>query len=313
MKREVKVFSTILVVIIPVIFVALYDVENFFINETFSSFLLSQMNNDDQKRIVTNISSRMDPVETNIEFPTVLKSSHRFQGIIHPENVKKDGWKLIWQDEFEKNQLSSHLWNLEYWPAEKNNELQYYTPDNVAVDDDHLKLVSKRENYQGRKYTSGAVHTKDLFSFQYGKVEMRAKLPSGKGIFPAFWMMPNNDDTWLPEIDILEMVGDKPDEIWMVLHWIDTQGDLTNVSQKNTGPDYSEAFHTYGVEWSPEEITWFIDEEEVFKTTAFVPNMEMYLYLNTAVGGDWPGDPDETTTFPQSFAVDYVRVYEKEG
>lgn len=196
--------------------------------------------------------------------------------------------------------------------TEKNNELQYYHPENIKVRDGLLQIISKAEYYGGRKYTSGAIHTKEKFSFQYGKVEMRAKLPSGQGIFPAFWLMPETGQTWLPEIDILEMVGHKPDEIWMVLHWIDDNDELVNVHSSYKGPDFSGNFHTFGIEWSPERITWFIDGKERFTTSAFIPEEEMYLYLNTAIGGDWPGDPDETTLFPQYFEVDYVRVYTRD-
>ncbi|MFA9558160.1 family 16 glycosylhydrolase [Evansella sp. AB-rgal1] len=225
--------------------------------------------------------------------------------------AKKEGWNLIWQDEFERNELDENKWNTEYWAAEKNNELQFYTPNNVRVSEGNLHLVSRREDYKGRHYTSGAIHTKDKFSFRYGKAEMKAKLPSGQGIFPAFWMMPNIDQTWLPEIDIMEMLGHKPDEIWMVLHWLDEKNKLTSVSTMHKGVDYSQNFHTYSVEWSPTEVVWYIDDIERFRTSAFVPNVDMYLYVNTAIGGDWPGRPDNTTIFPQLFEVEYVRVYER--
>lgn len=312
-KNEVIVFSTLLIAIIPIALLVFNDVvnENHFMSN--GTILLSLTSTEEEPLIVTNIPSRPESVEKNLEFPTVLQSSHRFKETVNPKSVQKEGWTLIWQDEFENNNLESHLWNLENWAAEKNNELQFYTPDNVAVEGDHLKLISKEETYKNRNYTSGAIHTKDKFSFQYGKVEMRAKIPSGQGIFPAFWMLPNVDDTWLPEIDIMEMVGHNPDEIWMVVHWLDNEGNLTNVAKSHIGTDYSNSFHTYGIEWSPEKITWFIDEEELFSTSVFVPQVEMYLYLNTAVGGDWPGSPDETTIFPQYFEVDYVRVYQKEG
>ena len=89
-----------------------------------------------------------------------------------------------------------------------------------------LKLISKNEKFKGRDYTSGAVHTKGKFDFLYGKAEMRAKLPAGQGIFPAFWMMTDKDDTWLPEIDIMEMLGHQPDKVWMVSHWLGNDGTL---------------------------------------------------------------------------------------
>ncbi|MGN8644825.1 glycoside hydrolase family 16 protein [Gracilibacillus sp. HCP3S3_G5_1] len=227
---------------------------------------------------------------------------------------KEDGWTLIWQEEFEQNKLDQAKWNIENWAAEKNNEWQYYTPNNIKVSDGKLKLISKKENYNGRSYTSAAIHSKDKFYFRYGKVEIRAKLPSGKGIFPAFWMMPNIDNQWLPEIDIFEMLGHQPNEIWMVQHWLDENQQLTSKSDHFIGDDdFSKDFHTFSLEWSVDSIKWYIDGIERFQTNNSSPQVDMYLYLNTAIGGDWPGSPDNTTIFPQTFEVDYVRVYQQKG
>ncbi|MBU9711534.1 glycoside hydrolase family 16 protein [Bacillus tamaricis] len=228
-------------------------------------------------------------------------------------SFKKDGWELIWQDEFEKEFLDEKKWNTEDWAAEKNKELQFYTSDNVLVDDGHLKLVSKNEDFNGRDYTSGAVHSKDKFYFKYGKVEMRAKLPIGQGIYPAFWMMPNVESTWLPQISIMEFLGHQTEEVWSVLHWLNEHSELKTVESKYSNTDFSQGFHIFGMEWDPNTIIWYIDGEEVFRTEAYIPDTEMYLYINTAIGGDWPGSPDKTTVFPQSFEVDYVRVYQKSG
>lgn len=224
-------------------------------------------------------------------------------------NEGQDKWKLVWQDEFDYNCLDPSKWNAENWAAEKNNELQYYTPDNLDLKSGVLQIISKKEKYRGRDYTSGAIHSQGKFDFLYGKAEIRAKLPAGQGIFPAFWMMANNQDDWLPEIDIMEMLGHRPDEIWMVSHWLDQNGNLKSVSDFYKGEDFSKAFHTFSVEWTPDSITWFIDGVERFSTTSSIPNEKMYLYLNTAVGGNWPGSPDEATTFPVHYEVDYVRVY----
>ncbi|MDX8045611.1 glycoside hydrolase family 16 protein [Gracilibacillus sp. S3-1-1] len=225
----------------------------------------------------------------------------------------EDGWTLIWQEEFHEDLLDTKTWNIEDWASEKNNELQYYTPKNISITANQLQLISNKEDYKGRSYTSAAIHTKDKFYFRYGKVEMRAKLPSGQGIFPAFWMMPNIDNTWLPEIDILEMLGDKPYEIWMVQHWLDNNQQLVSRSSSYQGPNYAENFHTYSLEWAPDSLKWFIDGELRFQTKHSSPDMDMYLYVNTAIGGDWPGNPDETTSFQQVFEIDYMRVYQQKG
>ncbi|KGP74603.1 glycoside hydrolase family 16 protein [Pontibacillus yanchengensis] len=245
---------------------------------------------------------------------TYLSRDHTEKSIEHFNYpIIHDGWELIWRDEFDGDTVNPQKWNFEDWAAEKNNELQYYTPANVTQEDGYLKLISKKEKFKGRDYSSGAIHTKDLFSFLYGKAEMRAKLPTGQGIFPAFWMMPNKEQTWLPEIDIMEMVGHKPNEIWMVLHWLNDKGELQSKSNNYIGPDFSTDFHTYSVEWTPKQITWLIDGEIRYVEDRFIPNEPMYLYLNTAIGGNWPKAPDATTLFPQFYSVDYVRVYKYRG
>ncbi len=219
-------------------------------------------------------------------------------------------WQLVWSDEFSGDCLDPLKWTPEDWAAEKNNELQYYTPSNVQVSDGRLILTSKREKLGGRSYTSGAVHTKEQYSFLYGKVEMRAKLPAGQGVFPAFWMMTDRKDTWLPEVDIMEMLGHQPDEIWMVSHWLNSAGTLSSASQAYKGPDFSEDFHLFGLEWTPDSLVWLVDGKEKFRITDPIPREPMYLYLNTAIGGDWPGSPDASTRLPAAFEIDYVRVFQ---
>ncbi len=193
-----------------------------------------------------------------------------------------------------------------YTPLTNKNLNTYW--DNISLSNGALNVITKRMNYNGRLYTSGAIETKDKFYFLYGKVEVRAKLPSGKGIFPAFWMLPQSESFW-PEIDIMEMLGDSPSEIWMVYHWMDS-GIQEKVYTSHLGPNYSKDYHTFSIEWNPKEIVWFIDGIRRFSTN-HSPDQPMFLYINTAVGGDWPGSPDQTTFLPQSLIVDYIRVYKK--
>lgn len=155
-----------------------------------------------------------------------------------------DEWELLWNDEYNGDCIDTDKWTIEDWAAIKNNELQYYSPNNVKVEDGVLKLISREERYKGRDYTSGAVHTKDKFELLYGKVEIRAKLPAGQGLFPAFWMMTNQEDSWLPEIDIMEMLGHKPNKIWMVVHWLNEDGKLTNDSRSFMHVGYNPIWKT---------------------------------------------------------------------
>ncbi len=218
-------------------------------------------------------------------------------------------WVVIWHDEFDGDRVNPAKWRIEDAALIKNNEQQYYTPEDVYLEDGHLVLRSQQRPMGGRDYTSGLVETKGLFTFTYGRVEVRARLPKGKGIWPAHWMM-NAVGTWPPEIDIMEMLGHRPTKIHMTNHF--------GVHPRNSrhggyyeGPDYSADFHTYAIEWTPDEIKWFIDGVERFSTRKYVHDVPFYIILNTAVGGNWPGYPDETTEFPQYHHIDYVRVYKK--
>ena len=219
-------------------------------------------------------------------------------------------WHLVWQDEFDGDVVDESKWRIEDAALVKNNELQYYATDEVYVENGHLVLRSRKRLMGEREYTSGLVETKGRFSQVYGRFEIRARIPRTQGIWPAHWMLPA-DGTWPPEIDIMESVGQRPNWIVMSLH----AGEWPNVdsqSGEHVGPDYSSDFHTYALEWEPGELRWYIDGKKRFSTQDQVPDKPFYLILNTAVGGDLPGQPDETTEFPQHHRIDYVRVYAKE-
>lgn len=220
------------------------------------------------------------------------------------------GWYLVWQDEFNGPAVDETRWKIEDAALVKNNELQFYAPDEVYIEDGNLVLRSRKRPLGGREYTSGLAETKGRFAQTFGRFEIRAKLPRTQGIWPAHWMLPA-DGTWPPEIDIMESIGSQPNWIVMSLH----AGEWPNVdsqSGEHIGPDYSAGFHTFALEWEPREIRWYIDGIKRFSTQDQVPDKPFYLILNTAVGGDMPGAPDETTEFPQHHLVDYVRVYARE-
>lgn len=225
-----------------------------------------------------------------------------------PANIP--GWYLIWNDEFEGDNLDLSKWRIEDAALIKNNELQYYTPEEVYVHDGVLTLRSQERQMGGREYTSGLVETTGKFSFQYGRVEVRAKLPGTKGMWPAHWLLPDSG-SWPPEIDIMELVGSKPNIIHMTNHF----GVWPNnryVTRIYRGPDFTKDFHTFAIEWEPSEIRWYIDGVQHFAVTENIPHEPFHIILNTAVGGNMPGNPDSTTVFPQYHDIDYVRVYGKE-
>ena len=226
-----------------------------------------------------------------------------------PKPDPADDWKLVWSDEFEKKPIDLSKWNVEDGPGLYNNELQYYAPDEVLVKDGALRLRSRHRHYRGRDYTSGKVTTRGKFSQTYGKFEVRARLPKTKGIWPAHWLLPE-DGAWPPEIDITELLGHDPRTVHMSNHY-GTAAKHEEQTSHFTGPDYSDDFHTFAVEWQPRLIRWLVDGQERFRSTQGVPDKPFYLILNTAVGGEWPGKPDDKTVFPQFHDIDYVRVYRR--
>ena len=139
---------------------------------------------------------------------------------------------------------------------------------------------------------------------------MRAKLPGTKGIWPAIWMLPQ-DGSWPPEIDIMELIGSNPLQVYLSHHWGSKKQDLHSQSSF-TGPDFTQDYHVFSVEWEPGTIRWLIDGVERKVATQHIPSKAMYLILNTSVGGDWPGPPDNSTVFPAYMQVDYVRVYQQQ-
>lgn len=234
-------------------------------------------------------------------------------GAISPLAAQADppGWQLVWADEFDAPTLDLTKWEPADKPADTNNELQYYTPEDVYPEAGDLVLRSRKRPFGGRSYTSGLVRTRQLFAQTYGRVEVRAKLPDTQGLWPAHWLLPESGD-WPPEIDITEIKGQQPRTVYMTHHW----GRWPNVQSNGatwTGPDFTADYHTFAVEWSPGRIRWFVDGVQRFESVnQHVPDEPMYLILNTAVGGDFVGAPDGSTVFPQYHRIDYVRVYTRD-
>lgn len=223
---------------------------------------------------------------------------------------KRAGWYLVWHDEFEGSTLDTSKWRAEDAALTKNNELQYYTPEDVFIKDGMLVLRSQARSMGGRQYTSGLVETRGKFARQYGRVEVRAQVPRGKGLLPAHWMLPVSG-LWPPEIDIMEVLGHQPNVVHMTVHW----GIWPNQEKKGAmfkAVDFSQDFHEFAVEWDKDSIKWFVDGVKHLEVTEHVPQEPFFIILNTAVGGNWPGSPNSQTKFPQEHKIDYVRVYAPE-
>jgi beta-glucanase (GH16 family) len=233
---------------------------------------------------------------------------------------------LIWSDEFDYSGFPDpSKWNIETggngWG---NNELQYYTnsQSNVAVENDILTITAKEEAVGGRDYTSARITTQNKFAFKYGRIEARIKLPYGQGLWPAFWMLGSNVSSvgWpaCGEIDIMEMVGGPGNDntTYATLHW-DNDGTHANYGQSYALPSgiLADDYHIFSLEWNSQEVKAFIDGIHYY-TVDITPaqlsefHNNFFIILNVAVGGNWPGSPDETTSFPQTMEVDYVRVFQ---
>lgn len=242
-----------------------------------------------------------------------------------------DGMRIVFAEEFDGNQLNTDTWHTCFWWApttctiETQKALGLYTEDNVTVSDGVLKLEARREQAVGWNgktydYTSGAVSTggsdystppkKPGFTFRYGYVEARIKVPAGQGLVPAFWM-PMADRTWPPEIDIMEILGNDPARTTMHYHYRRANGTHANVGDGWRGPDFSADWHTFGVDWQPGSLIWYVDGVERARyTDATVTDKRAYLLLNLSVGGTWSGSPDASTPFPAELLVDWVRVFQ---
>jgi beta-glucanase (GH16 family) len=205
-----------------------------------------------------------------------------------------------------------------------NNELEWYQPDDILVSDGTLKLRAQERTitaWDGTvyDYTSGVITTgressdKTLpakFLFQYGFAEIRARVPKGKGLWPAFWLLPATHES-RPEIDVIEILGDEPNIAHMNYHYLNFLGSRIDVGDSWAGPDFSAGWHTFAVDWQPQHIVWYIDGVERWRFTnaAWISAEPMYLIANLAVGGDWPGAPNASTPFPSYFEIDYIRVW----
>jgi len=243
-----------------------------------------------------------------------------------------EGWTLVWADEFEQADGSapdSNKWVYDLggkgWG---NNELETYTNrrTNSWIEGGQLIIAAHHETYAGadgikRNYTSARLKTQGRAAWTFGRMEARIKLPRGQGIWPAFWMLGTNISTarWptCGEIDIMENIGREPNIVHGTVHGPGySGGEGIGIGLTNAVP-VADDFHLYAIEWEAARIRWFMDDQLFFTLTPadlpggaqWVFDHPHYLILNLAVGGAWPGNPDDTTRFPQLMVVDYVRVY----
>lgn len=243
-----------------------------------------------------------------------------------------DGWVAVWCDEFNGTEVDTTKWTVEdtAWGG-GNNEIQYYRPDNITVDGGILTITAKHETYGGKLYTSGRMHSKYKGEFQYGRMQVSAKMPSGRGTWAAIWMLPtfNTYGTWprSGEIDIMEYVGYDKDKVHGTIH---TQkynhNKNTQLGNAIALPGVEERFVLYEMLWNPGSIELFADDELVARFAyAPIANQDVpfheawpfeqlfHFILNLAVGGDWGGVQGiDASAFPTSMEVEFVRVYQRD-
>ena len=248
----------------------------------------------------------------------------------------KVAWQLAWSDEFngpDGSAVDSTKWSFDIggkgWG---NNELETYTSRtaNAHLENGSLVIKAMKETFTGadnitRDYTSARLLTKNKFSQAYGRFEARIKIPYGQGIWPAFWMLGDNIDAahWpnCGEIDVMENIGKEPSIVHGTFHGPGYSGEKgVGAAYTLTGEKkFSDDFHTFAVEWEPNVIRFYVDGN-LYQTrtradlphgASWVFDHPFFIILNAAVGGDWPGNPDKTTVFPQQMLVDYVRVYKR--
>ena len=281
-----------------------------------------------------NPGDRSKTISVNVIHDTVSKEDLYFKiKLSNPVNATLDHSdltvtlknvdysNLAWSDEFADAVLNTSWWNYEEgnnngWG---NNELEVYTnnTDNVHLDSGYLHITALNPSLQS--YTSGRLTTKGKKEFTYGKMEIRALMPYGKGIWPALWMLGANISavSWpqCGEIDIMEYLGHQTATVYGTLHWDENghkyQGGSINLS---TGT-FNSSFHIFTLIWTPNRLTWLMDNRRFYELDRedvkyFPWDLPQFFIFNVAVGGNWPGYPDETTVFPQNMIVDYIRVYQ---
>ena len=240
------------------------------------------------------------------------------------------GYALAWADEFNNGSLSTTDWSFENgdgcpgvcgWG---NHELEYYTdrPQNLFFQDGKMIIEARKESYSGKNYTSSKILTRGKKTFKFGRIDIRAKLPTGKGIWPAFWLLPQGNvyGDWPKsgELDMMEMIGHQPATTYGTLHFGPGPGSTQLGGNHSLSSGiFNDEFHVFSIEWKQDQISWLVDgvtysthtKAEV-GSNIYPFNEDFFLIFNMAVGGDWPGSPDATTYLPQWLIVDYIRVYQ---
>ncbi len=237
------------------------------------------------------------------------------------------GMTMVWSDEFDGDNLNTANWNFEIGTGNNgwgNNELQYYREENTFLYEGFLLIEAREEPFANSDYTSSRITTKDKQEFQFGRIDIRAALPEGRGFWPALWMLGTNIDQvgWpaCGEIDIMELLGHQPGTVFGTAHFGVSVAQHQFRSKAYTlsgGEKFSQEFHVFSLVWEQDRLQYLVDDQLFHEVTPadlngqpWPFNQPFFFIFNLAVGGNLPGPPDETTIFPQRLIVDYVRVFQ---
>lgn len=246
-----------------------------------------------------------------------------------PTDLDLSQFELIFSDEFNGTSIDEAKWDTSLFSSDTVifEQLQFYVdaldpdetlPSPFSFDGEHLSISAttttddQRASANEQAYLSGILTTRDRFTLQYGYIEARMDLPEGRGIWPSLWMLGADNEGRMPEVYIFEYDGAKPDSVFHNYNYVDEDGNLRSPSQQESEvTGISEGFHTFGLRWTPSEMLFYINGQPSWRIIGEnLPDEQMYMVLNLAMGGVWPGAPDGTTPDPAILEVDYIRVYE---
>lgn len=280
-------------------------------------------------------SPALEPTTTTFDAAPSTEAPNATTSTTLPAVTPPPGHELVWRDEFVGSDLDRSKWNIEHSTfGDGGNTLHCYVPEAITVEDGLLVLTGQPEkmtcpNGSVREFTSGMVHSEGLATFRYGWFEVRARVPNGKGLWPAIWMSPN-DVVYGPwpasgEVDLMEVRGDRPRTARVNVHFLDTGGRRTQRPHDVTaspGTGFTEEFRTFGLRWEPNRMVFMVDGIDVHTVENWSSSVgvgdapfdqDFFLRLNLAIGGDYSGSPDGTTPWPARFEIDWVRVFQPLG
>ncbi|MFK7973029.1 MAG: family 16 glycosylhydrolase [Bacteroidia bacterium] len=256
-----------------------------------------------------------DDLNTNLEIPST--------GYSTPTSYP--GMTMVWSDEFDGETLDESNWTYEIGNGDNgwgNQELQFYRRENTFIREGNLVIQARNQVFNGFNYTSSRIITRGKYDFKFGRVDIRAVLPEGQGIWPALWSLGANFSSvgWpsCGEMDIMELVGHEPSKVHATVHFANNGGGHmfrgSDISLTG-GKRFSDEFHVFSMQWEEDRVRFYMDDR-LYHTVTKNPNEpypfneNFFFIFNVAVGGKWPGSPDVSTKFPQQMIVDYIRVFQ---